>query len=130
MANGPESLVMFKINLVNYTILIILITIYSLAIAIWINILRQNENIQCGCGVKERQEEMRNFYDMVVSKLFPMTDDRKSLILQIINLELEDLNAKSSEEQAKIERAERGAFQESNGFSAEEDKRCKKGKCI
>lgn len=55
------------------------------------SILYKNECLYC---LKERKEEMTNFFDMVDSKLFPMTEERKSLILRIISFELEEINSK------------------------------------
>lgn len=47
--------------------------------------------------LREREEEMENFLDMVNSKLFPMSEKRKELILQIIRLEIEELNSDTDE---------------------------------
>lgn len=47
--------------------------------------------------LSEREEEMQNFLDMVNSDLFPMTEQRKELILQIIRLEIEELNSDTDE---------------------------------
>lgn len=49
---------------------------------------------ECLNCVKERKVEMINFFDMVNSKLFPMNEERKSLILRIISFELEEIDSK------------------------------------
>lgn len=41
--------------------------------------------------LSERQEEMKNLYDLVESELLPMSEKRKKLILQIISLEIEEI---------------------------------------
>lgn len=56
-------------------------------------ILWGEESEKDGKYQSERQEEMKNFFDMVDSKLFPMTEKRKQLILQIISLEIEEINS-------------------------------------
>ncbi|MEK5149077.1 helix-turn-helix transcriptional regulator [Psychrobacillus sp. FSL K6-4615] len=54
------------------------------------SILSNGECLNC---LHERQDEMTNFFDMVDSNLFPMTQERKSLILQIISSEIEEIKS-------------------------------------
>lgn len=53
--------------------------------------LSHGECLNC---LTKREEEIVNFIDMVDSKLFPMRDERKSLILQITSFELDEIRAK------------------------------------
>lgn len=55
------------------------------------SILYKSECLSC---LKAREEEIINLFDMIDSKLFPMTYERKSLILKIVDFELEEIREK------------------------------------